>query len=140
MNQIIFPHELTVDFRDAARNIGTTIRVHTGAAVFREGDAPDNMYIILNGAIDISSQGVLVESIGPCDSLGVVGLLDGKPRATTATVTKDAELAVINRKNFRFMVEALPNFVWYVMAELVDRLRATDAALDMETARRLSRA
>jgi CRP/FNR family transcriptional regulator, cyclic AMP receptor protein len=140
MNQIVFPHELNVDFREAARRIGTTIRLPANATVFREGDAPDNMYIILDGAIDISSQGVLVESIGACDSLGVVGLLDNKPRATTATVTKDAELAVIDRRNFRFMVEVVPNFVWYVMAELVDRLRATDAALDKETARKISRA
>jgi CRP-like cAMP-binding protein len=140
MNQIVFPQALNVDFRDTARNIGTTIHVHAGATIFREGDAPDNMYIILNGAIDITSQGVLVESIGPCDSLGVVSLLDGKPRATTASVMQDAELAVINRKNFRFMVEAVPHFVWYVMAELVDRLRATDAALDIESAKRIARA
>jgi CRP-like cAMP-binding protein len=134
VNQIVFPHELNVDFRDAARRIGTTIRVPANATVFREGDAPDNMYIVLDGAIDITSQGVLVETIGPCDSLGIVGLLDNKPRATTAAVTKDAELAVIDRKNFRFMVEAVPHFVWYVMAELVDRLRATDRALDIQTA------
>jgi CRP-like cAMP-binding protein len=134
MHQIFFPSQIKVDFRETARGIGATIRVPANATVFREGDAPDNMYIILNGAIDIISQGVLVESIGPCDSLGIVGLLDNQPRATTAAVTKDAELAVIDRKNFRFMVEAVPHFVWYVMAELVDRLRATDKALDIETA------
>jgi hypothetical protein len=31
------------------------------------------------------------------------------------------------------MGEAVPHFVWFVMAELVDRLRATDTALDVET-------
>jgi CRP/FNR family transcriptional regulator, cyclic AMP receptor protein len=134
MNQTVFPLPLKVDFRQIARGIGTTIRLPANATVFREGDVPDNMYIILDGAIDIVSQGVLVESIGPCDSLGIVSLLDGKPRGTTAAVAKDAELVAIDRKNFRFMVESVPHFVWYVMGELVGRLRATDAALDIQSA------
>ena len=36
---------------------------------------------------------------------------------------------MIDKKNFRCMMESLPHFVWYVMAELVGRLRATSAAL-----------
>jgi CRP-like cAMP-binding protein len=71
----------------------------------------------------------VIEPVGPGDALGIVGMLDSKPRTATALVTSDAELALIDRKNFRYMVEAVPHFVWYVMAELVGRLRATNAAL-----------
>jgi CRP/FNR family transcriptional regulator, cyclic AMP receptor protein len=129
MNQIFFPSQLKVDFRETARRIGATIRIPAGATVFREGDAPDHMYILLDGAIDMTCGDRVIESIGPCDALGIVSMLDNNPRTTTALVTTDAELVFIDRKNFRFMVESVPHFVWYVMAELVDRLRATNARL-----------
>jgi CRP/FNR family transcriptional regulator, cyclic AMP receptor protein len=129
MNQIVFPSEIDVDFRETARRLGATIAFPAGATIFREGDAPDHMYILLEGAIDMTHQGQIIETIGPGDALGIVSLLDRKPRSASALVTQDAQLAIIDRKNFRYMVEAVPHFVWYVMAELVDRLRATNAKL-----------
>jgi CRP/FNR family cyclic AMP-dependent transcriptional regulator len=129
MNQILFPAQLDVDFRETARRLGATLSFPAGSSVFREGDAPDHMYIILEGALDVTHAGRVIESIGPGDALGVVSLLDGKPRSATAFVTQDAKLALIDRKNFRYMVESVPHFVWYVVAELVGRLRATNAAL-----------
>ncbi len=129
MNQIIFPREIDVDFRETARGLGATVSFPAGATIFREGDPPDHLYIVLEGAIDVTHRGRIIESIGPGDALGVVSLLDGKPRTASAIVSEDAKLALIDRKNFRYMVEAVPHFVWYVMAELVGRLRATNAAL-----------
>jgi CRP-like cAMP-binding protein len=129
MNQIIFPNEIDVDFRETARSIGATVTFPAGARIFREGDAPDHMYIVLEGAIDVTHRGQVIETIGPGDALGIISLLDNKPRSATAVVTQDTKLALIDRKNFRYMVEAVPHFVWYVMAELVVRLRATNAAL-----------
>ncbi len=129
MNQIIFPNQLNVDFRETARGIGAMVRFPAGATLFREGDPADHMYILLNGSIDMKRKDKVIESIGPGDALGIVAIIDGKPRSATAVAVTDVELALIDRKNFRFMVETVPHFVWYVIAELVDRLRATNAAL-----------
>jgi len=129
MNQIVFPNAIDVDFRETARSLGATVTFPVGATIFREGDPPDHMYIVLEGAIDVSHCGQVIESIGPGDALGIGSLLDNKPRTATAVVTQDTKLALIDRKNFRYMIEAVPHFVWYVMAELVERLRATNAAL-----------
>jgi CRP-like cAMP-binding protein len=129
MNQIIFPILLDVDFREIARGLGTIIAFPAGATIFCEGDAPDHMYILLEGALDVTHRGAVIVSVGPGEALGVVSLLDNKPRTATAVVTHDAKLAVIDRRNFRYMVASVPHFVWYVMAELAERLRATNAAL-----------
>jgi CRP-like cAMP-binding protein len=85
--------------------------------------------MVLEGAIDVTHCSKIIDSLAPGDALGVVSLLDGKPRTANAIDTQDAKLALIDRKNFRYMVEAVPHFVWYVMAEMVGRLRATNAAL-----------
>ena len=129
MNQIFFPSEIKVDFRETARGIGVIVRIPAKGVVFREGEPSDNMYILLDGLVDVTLKDKIIESIGPGDALGIVGLLDANPRTVTAVVARDAELAVLDRKRFRFMVESVPHFVWYVIGELVGRLRATNAAL-----------
>jgi CRP-like cAMP-binding protein len=117
------------DFLTMARSMGTVVRFPADRDVFKQGDPPDHMYMILSGVIEVMGRDKLIERIGPGDSLGIVGLMDDKPRTVTAHVVEDAELALIDKRRFRYMVESVPNFVWYVMNELVGRLRATNAAL-----------
>ena len=56
-------------------------------------------------------------------------MLDGQARTITARAKEPCELALFDQKKFRFMVETIPNFVWFVMNELASRLRATNALL-----------
>ena len=129
MGEVPFIGLEKTEFLDMARSMGAVVRFAAGAAVFREGDPPDNMYVVISGKIAVKGRDKLIENIGAGDSLGIVGLMDEKPRTITAQVLEDCELAVIDRRRFRYMVESVPNYVWYVMNELVDRLRATNAAL-----------
>ncbi len=129
MGEIPFIGVNKADFLKMARASGTVVRFSAGSDVFRAGDPPDYMYIILSGTIDVRGHDKLIEKIGVGDSLGIVGLIDDRPRTTTAHVVEDVELALIDKRRFRYMVETVPNYVWYVMNELVHRLRATNAAL-----------
>ena len=60
MNQIVFPNAIDVDFRETARSLGATVTFPVGATIFREGDPPDHMYIVLEGAIDVSHCGQVI--------------------------------------------------------------------------------
>jgi CRP-like cAMP-binding protein len=100
-----------------------------GDIVFREGDAPRYMYVVLSGSVDIVARDRVLETIGAGNALGIVALLDDQPRTTTARASELASLAIIDRKKFRYMIEEMPNFCWYVMGELAHRLRRTNAAL-----------
>ena len=119
----------TVDFREFARALGTVLRFGPGDIVFREADPPSCMYIVLSGRVEITAQDKLIETISESKALGILSLLDGQPRTITARATEPSELALMDQKKFRYMVEEVPNFVWYVMTELAGRLRATNAAL-----------
>jgi CRP-like cAMP-binding protein len=112
-----------------ARLAGTVIPYSAGSRIFSEADGPDHMYVLLSGSVEVSAHGRVIEVIHPGDALGVLSLLDGKPRSSSATATEASELAVIDGRRFRFMVEETPGFVWYVMGELAHRLRTTNAAL-----------
>jgi len=121
-------HEV-IDFRDFARAVGTVMTYHPDDIIFRESETPRYMYVVLAGSVEIVSHGKVIEVIGAGQALGIISLLDGMHRTSTARAREISELAIIDGKKFRFMVEEVPNFVWYVMDELAHRLRTTNAAL-----------
>jgi CRP/FNR family cyclic AMP-dependent transcriptional regulator len=118
-----------IDFREFARAVGTVMSYAEDDIVFRENDPPNYMYIVLSGSVEIISHGKVIETIHEGNALGIISLLDDEPRTTTACARERSELAIMDRRKFRYMVEEIPNFVWYVMDELAHRLRTTNAAL-----------
>jgi CRP/FNR family cyclic AMP-dependent transcriptional regulator len=123
------PTPAPIDFHQLARGLGTVITYATGDVVFREGDEPAHAYIVLSGRVEVSSRGKLIEEVGEGRAFGVISLIDTKPRSATAKALEPSEIALVTSKQFRFMVETTPNFVWYVLGEVVGRLRATNSAL-----------
>jgi CRP/FNR family cyclic AMP-dependent transcriptional regulator len=118
-----------VDFREFARAVGTVMNYAAGDLIFRENDPPNFMYIVLSGSVEITGHTKVIETIHEGNALGILSLLDEQPRTTTAHAKERCELAIMDRRKFRYMVEEMPNFVWYVMDELAHRLRTTNAAL-----------
>jgi CRP-like cAMP-binding protein len=117
------------DFGAIARSVGTVRNWRAGDIVFHEGDTPDCMYIVLSGEVEIESSGRIIELIMPGSPLGTVSLIDNLPRSATARVAADGEIVALDQRRFRYMVEQVPLFCWFVMGALVHRLRATKAAL-----------
>ncbi len=118
-----------IDFREFARSVGTVMTYRAGDIIFRENDPPRYMYVVLSGAVEVMSHSKIIEIIHEGQALGIISLLDEQQRTATARATADCELALLDRRKFRYMVEEAPNFVWYVMAELAHRLRMPNAAL-----------
>jgi len=118
-----------MDFSVIARAAGTVVKYASGNIIFTEGEPPTYMYFVLSGAVEIASHGKVIEHARAGHALGIISLLDNKARTATARTTEDTEVAFIDAKKFRFMVEETPNFVWFVMGELVHRLRAINEVL-----------
>ena len=117
------------DYRELARHAGRLVRLRPGEILFRQGDEGRDMFVLLDGQVDIVALEQVIETVKPGDALGILSVLDGQRRSATATALTDCELAVLDARVFRFLVESTPGFVWFVMGELAQRLRATNAAL-----------
>jgi CRP-like cAMP-binding protein len=117
------------DFREIARNGGLLLSYRAGDFIFREGDTATCMYIVLKGSVEISTRDKVVVTIPEGKPFGMLSLIDKKPRANTARAKEDCELALLDERTFRVMVEETPGFVWYVINEFATRLRATNALL-----------
>jgi CRP-like cAMP-binding protein len=118
-----------LDFRQIARSLGIVLSFAPGDRLFREGDAPHCMYVLLEGQVEVCRRDRVIETIGPAQALGIVSLLDEQPRTVTAQARTACEAVAIDARAFRFAVEDVPHFAWWVMSELAHRLRMTSAAL-----------
>ena len=121
--------EKTPDFREFAKGLGAVIDIPAGQTLFRENDPPRHVYFVLSGSVEILVRDKVIETIREGQIVGLLSFVDELPRSITARAAEACELALLDKKQFRYMVEAIPNFVWFVLRELSARLRAANAAL-----------
>ena len=94
-----------------------------GEVIFQEYDMGSEMYVILEGAVELSIGAKIVETLGPGEPFGEMALIDQSPRTATAIAKTACKLAVIPEKRFLFMVQTTPHFALQIMKVMADRLR-----------------
>ena len=98
-----------------------------GEIVFREFDMGAEMYVVLEGEVELTIGSNVVETVGPGEPFGEMALIDQAPRVATATARTPARLAVIPEKRFLFLVQTKPHFALHIMKAMADRLRKMNA-------------
>jgi CRP-like cAMP-binding protein len=104
-------------------NAQRTVSVPADAVVFKEGDSGDEMYGIVEGAIQLRAGDRVIRTLEVDDVFGEMALVDSSPRSATAVATTDTVLAVIDRHRFLFLVQETPMFALQVMSAMADRVR-----------------
>jgi CRP/FNR family cyclic AMP-dependent transcriptional regulator len=102
------------------------ISLNTGDVLFREGDAGDKMYVLLEGSMEITIGGKIVETATSGALLGEIALIENAPRSATITATMPSRLAPVDQRRFHFLVQQTPFFATHVMHVLAGRLRSMD--------------
>jgi CRP/FNR family cyclic AMP-dependent transcriptional regulator len=112
-----------------ARNAGTTMTYPAGSIIFKEGDEGNCVYVVQSGTIDILNDEKVSDTCGANDALGFMTVIDGGRHTATARVREAAELSVIDERKFRFMVDEVPNFAYYIMKAMASRIRGMRKAI-----------
>jgi CRP/FNR family transcriptional regulator, cyclic AMP receptor protein len=93
-----------------------------GQVIFEEGQPGNCMYGVLEGEIDISVNGKIVETIKAGDVFGTGILVGINNRTYTATAKTDCKLAFLDKQRFLFAVQETPVFALEVMRSYSQRL------------------
>jgi CRP-like cAMP-binding protein len=94
-----------------------------GEKIFQAYDMGAEMYVVLEGEVELTIGDRVVEKLGPGEPFGEMALIDQAPRVATAIAKTPCKLAVISEKRFLFMVQTTPHFALRIMKVMADRLR-----------------
>jgi len=94
-----------------------------GEVIFRQYDMGSEMYVVIEGEVELSIDSNVLETLGPGEPFGEMALIDQEPRTATATAKTPCKLAVIPEKRFLFLVQTTPYFALHIMKVMADRLR-----------------
>ena len=109
-------------------------RVHyfnPGDIIFREKDEGHEMYILLEGAVELTkkvagAQQRLKVMNSKNDFFGEMALIDHRPRSATATTLEPSKLLVVNQAAFEHLILNNGSFALKVIKVLSDRLRSSN--------------
>jgi CRP/FNR family transcriptional regulator, cyclic AMP receptor protein len=102
--------------------------------IFREGDEPDELVVVVEGRIAIIRSFVdgresVLALMEDGDCFGEMGLFGGAGRSTDARALEPTEVLTIPYGPLREIYNRRPELLWHVAEVLADRLRVTDEAL-----------
>jgi len=109
-----------------------------GDTVFREGEPAREMYVVLDGEIEVlkkSRRGreTRVAILGPNDCFGEMSIIDMQPRSATTRTLGPARLLAISTEDmdaiYRFDLKSYSLLVLNIARDLSRRLRVTDGLL-----------
>lgn len=98
--------------------------VAAGEALFRRGDDASEMYVLLDGKVDVTLDGRLIESLEPGSIFGEMAIVDDNPRSADAVAITAARVEPIDKEWFLHLLRRSPAFGLHVMTVLANRLRS----------------
>lgn len=94
-----------------------------GEALFRRGEDASEMYVLLDGKVDVTLEGRLIESLGPGSIFGEMAIVDDSPRSADAVAITAVRVEPIDKEWFLHLLRRSPKFGLHVMSVLANRLR-----------------
>jgi CRP/FNR family cyclic AMP-dependent transcriptional regulator len=103
-----------------------------GAIIFEEGSTGRELFVVLDGRIDIvklnGATKTLIVTLGKGEFFGEMAVIDGSARSATAiAAAPNTRVMRINHARFVYLVSQQPAFALMVMDALSKRLRASNA-------------
>jgi CRP-like cAMP-binding protein len=104
-----------------------------GDVIFEEGSTGRELYVVLDGKIDIVKDSgatrTTIVTLGKGEFFGEMAVIDGSSRSATAiAAAPKTKVMRINHARFVYLVSQQPAFALMIMDALSKRLRASNAA------------
>jgi transcriptional regulator with AAA-type ATPase domain/polyferredoxin len=102
-----------------------------GAFVFREGDAGDSLYIVMDGRVSVFSTNdeggeTMLTELGPGESFGEMALLAGEPRSASVRASEGTRLLRLMKNEFDRLLQEQPLLARELLSIFGQRLRSAN--------------
>ncbi len=117
--------------------VAELLEYEPGEIVMREGDRGDQLFIVVDGLLQIVRGEQVLSEVGPGEHFGEMALIRSMPRSATVRAIDKSELLAIRRADFfailRKEYELAVKLLWQFLGVLGDRLDQTSR--DLSTAK-----
>jgi serine/threonine protein phosphatase PrpC len=128
----LFQH-LTYKEQTAVLSIASTRTFPGGREIVMEGQAGEELFIVVRGRVAIEKNGVEIAELRAGGHFGEMGLIDNAPRSATVRATEPTRVMVVARPDLMNLMRResilAVKMLWSFVQVLSDRLRATNAEL-----------
>lgn len=105
-----------------------------GAVIFRENDEGNEMFIIIQGQVEIrkttgTSSSKILTTLHSGDMFGEMAVIEKQSRSATAVAVQPTKVLVLNEKLYESMVGTNPDFARKMNRVLSERIRRADAII-----------
>ncbi len=102
------------------------LRLSNGDIVFRQGEAPDGMYIVINGRLRVvattrDGKEQVIAEITPGETVGEFAVLTGEPRSATVYAVRESTVVKIATETFHRLARVNPHFMTEITKIVVAR-------------------
>lgn len=110
-------------------------RAERGEFIVRAGEETDALYILISGRAKVTNSDeegreIILAILGPGESFGEMGLIDGSPRSANVVAQEASELVVVSKQDFQRCMQDNFNVALKLMQVLVRRLREADRKIE----------
>lgn len=110
----------SLELRELERQ-STRVDVRAGQSLIREGAAGRQCLVVIDGSLAVQRRDDLVATLGPGGVAGEIGLLTRRPCTADVFTTDDTAAYVMNRREFRTVLDRCPNLAHHVVATALER-------------------
>jgi CRP/FNR family cyclic AMP-dependent transcriptional regulator len=105
-----------------------------GAVIFRENEEGNEMFIIIQGQVEIrkatgTSSSKILTTLRSGDMFGEMAVIEKQSRSATAVAVQPTKVLVLNERLYESMVGTNPDFARKMNRVLSERIRRADAII-----------
>lgn len=101
-----------------------------GETIVKKGDEGAGLYLVLEGAVEVRSNGKTLAKLGPGHFFGEMSVIDTQPRSADVIAVEPSRALVLSGWAFKSLVSERPRIAVKMLQEFARRLRNTDRALN----------
>ena len=110
----------------AVDGLMTPLDIGSGRELIREGERGREFFVVVDGEAEVRRDGKVIAVRGPGAFFGEIALLFDRPRNASVIARTDMTVEVIERKDFRRLLDEFPDLYAPLLEATAQRLAEVD--------------